>query len=200
MRRNLPVTQIERDYLDDERLISETNLKGFISSANDSFCEVSGFTYDELIHQRHNIVRHPDVPREVFADLWRTLKAGERWVGVIKNRCKNGDHYWVKAYVSPIIKDGEMVGYRSVRVKPTREEVRATEQMFQAFKDGNGPVLDTLGESRQHRTGLLSRVGLLSQLLLTAGVPTAGLVITFILASLGVPPGVLFVNVVATLI
>src|SRR5690625_3008309 len=121
--RNRPVTQSERDYADDERLIAETDLKGFIRSANASFCAVAGYTHDELVGQRHNIVRHPDVPREVFADFWRTIKAGERWTGVIKNRCKNGDHYWVKAFVSPIVRDGEHVGYRSVRVKPTRGEI-----------------------------------------------------------------------------
>lgn len=170
MRRNLPVTQIERDYLDDERLISETNLKGFITSANDSFCEVAGYTHDELIGQRHNIVRHPDVPREVFADLWRTLKAGERWVGVIKNRCKNGDHYWVKAFVSPIMESDAIIGYRSVRLKPTRDEIEAAEKMFAAFASGSGPGLDTLG-NLQRGVGLARNVSLAQQFAIVAAVP-----------------------------
>lgn len=84
MAKNRPVTGIEVDYPEDERLISETDLKGFITTANASFCAVAGYTHDELVGQRHNIVRHPDIPREVFADMWRTIKAGERWVGVLK--------------------------------------------------------------------------------------------------------------------
>lgn len=171
MHRQRPVTQIERDYSDDERLISETNLKGFVTSANASFCEVSGFTYEELLGQRHSIVRHPDVPREVFADLWSTLKAGERWVGVIKNRCNNGDHYWVKAFVSPIVRNGEIVGYRSVRVKPTREEIAATEQMFEAFKSANPPVLDTLATLRGSRRGFGAHVPLSQQIARTVALP-----------------------------
>lgn len=143
--RERPVTQIERDYPADERLISETDLRGFITSANASFCAVSGYTHEELVGQRHNIVRHPDVPREVFADLWRTIKAGARWTGIVKNRCKNGDHYWVKAFVSPIVRNGEQVGYRSVRVKPTREEIAQAERLYEQVREGR-VRLDTLGD------------------------------------------------------
>lgn len=189
LRMNLPVTQVERDYLDDERLISETNLRGFVTSANDSFCEVSGFTHDELIGERHNIVRHPDVPREVFADLWRTLKAGERWSGIIKNRCKNGDHYWVKAFVSPILKNGEMIGYRSVRVRPTRQEVAEAERMFEAFKNGNGPDLDTLGELQGAGVGFFRNLPLSRQLTMVAAVPLLWTIAIAVAASLGVGAG-----------
>lgn len=149
MAKNRPVTGIEVDYPEDERLISETDLKGFITTANASFCAVAGYTHDELVGQRHNIVRHPDIPREVFADMWRTIKAGERWVGVLKNRCKNGDHYWVKAFVSPIIRDGSIVGYRSVRRKPTREEIAEAEALFERIRSGQAYTLDTLGSLRR---------------------------------------------------
>lgn len=158
MSRNRPVTQVERDYADDERLISETDLKGFIRSANASFCAVAGYTHDELVGQRHNIVRHPDVPREVFADFWRTIKAGQRWSGVIKNRCKNGDHYWVKAFVAPIVRDGKAVGYRSVRVKPSRSEIAEAEQLFERIRRGE-QQLDTLGDM-ERRVAWTERVGL----------------------------------------
>ncbi|OUN01722.1 MAG: hypothetical protein BAA04_12770 [Firmicutes bacterium ZCTH02-B6] len=146
--RSRPVTQIERDYSAEERLISETDLKGFITMANASFCTVSGYAYEELMGQRHNIVRHPDVPREVFADLWRTIQAGHRWTGLVKNRCKNGDHYWVRAFVSPIIRDGQIVGYRSVRVKPTREEIRQAEELYEKVNRGEVKP-DTLAEIRR---------------------------------------------------
>ena len=170
--RERPVTQIERDYPEDEKLISETDLKGFITSANASFCAVAGYTHEELIGQRHNIVRHPDVPREVFADFWRTIQAGARWTGIVKNRCKNGDHYWVKAFVSPILRDGRPVGYRSVRVKPTREEIAAAERLYEQVRRGE-VKLDTLAELRRRTPWIertfLGRLGVGAQMALVAG-------------------------------
>lgn len=175
MKLNLPVTHVEVDFLEHERLISETDLKGIIAEVNDSFCHVAGFTREELLRQSHNIVRHPDVPPAVFADLWRTLKAGERWVGVIKNRAKNGDHYWVKAFVSPIMADGKISGYRSVRRKPTRDEVAAAEQLFAQLLENEKLQLDSLGELRS-RAGRGGRIGLRRQLALIAAVPLVSLV------------------------
>lgn len=170
MKINLPVTQIEHDYPDSERLISETNLKGIITAANASFCTVAGFSHEELMGKNHNIVRHPDMPPEAFADLWRTVKAGERWVGVVKNRCKNGNHYWVKAFVSPVVQNGQLVRYRSVRQKPAREEIVAAEQLYQRMRAGEKNLVDTLG-ALQRRAGMAGRCKVWHMLALAVGLP-----------------------------
>jgi aerotaxis receptor len=104
-------------------------LQGNINYANPYFIEVSGFTEEELIGAPQNIVRHPDMPVEAFADLWSTIKSGMPWTGLVKNRCKNGDFYWVLANVTPVIENGKPVGYLSVRTKPSREQVRAADAL-----------------------------------------------------------------------
>ena len=128
MRTNLPVTDTEYELADDVALVSMTDLDSYITYANPAFIETSGYTKEELIGQPHNLVRHPDMPPEAYADLWRTVQSGRQWTAPVKNRRKNGDFYWVKANVTPIVKDGRPVGYMSVRVKPGREEpfVQAT--------------------------------------------------------------------------
>jgi len=126
MRINQPVSQKECPVPDQAAIISRTDAKGIITHVNDDFVALSGFTRAELVGQPHNIVRHPDMPPEAFRDLWDTLQAGRPWTGVVKNRCKNGDHYWVKATATPT-PDG---GYMSVRVKPSRDEVRAAEALY----------------------------------------------------------------------
>ena len=126
MRNNQPVTQREYDFPADIAIVSHTDEKGRITFVNDDFCAVSGYTEAELLGQPHNIVRHPDMPAEAFRDLWETIKAGRPWTGVVKNRCKNGDHYWVRATVTP--RPGG--GYTSVRVKPSREEIAAAEALY----------------------------------------------------------------------
>jgi aerotaxis receptor len=103
-------------------------LQGNINYANPYFIEVSGFTEEELIGAPQN-VRHPDMPVEAFADLWSTIKSGMPWTGLVKNRCKNGDFYWVLANVTPVIESGKPVGYLSVRTKPSREQVRAADAL-----------------------------------------------------------------------
>ncbi len=126
MRNNQPVTGVERQYPNDIAIISHTDEKGLITFVNDDFVEVSGFSQDELIGQPQNIVRHPDMPAEAFRDLWDTIKSGRPCAGLVKNRCKNGDYYWVRASVTPKIGGG----YMSVRVKPGQEEVRAAEALY----------------------------------------------------------------------
>ncbi|OBX35439.1 aerotaxis receptor [Halomonas elongata] len=130
------VTQREHVLKDDHFLISRTDLKGRITYANPAFVEVSGFDHDELIGAPHNLVRHPDMPPAAFDDLWKTLKAGRHWRGVIKNRCKNGDHYWVNASVSPILEDGKTVGFVSMRTKPSQAEVERAEAVYARMNEG----------------------------------------------------------------
>src|SRR5690606_67421 len=126
MRNNQPVTGRENVLRDDIAIISHTDERGMIEFCNDDFLEASGYTREELIGQPHNILRHPDMPAEAFRDLWGTVKTGRPWMGVVKNRCKNGDHYWIRATVTPRAEGG----YTSVRVKATREEVSACDALY----------------------------------------------------------------------
>ena len=125
MRINLPVTQQNYDYPGEELLVSSTNTKGEITHCNQAFVRVSGYGVEELIGQPHNIIRHPDMPAEAYRDMWRTIGRGEPWTGLVKNRRKNGDHYWVRANVTPIMEGGKPRGYMSVRTKPSAQECAA---------------------------------------------------------------------------
>lgn len=142
MRKNLPVTQREVTMRKGVRLISTTDLSGVITYCNDEFVEISGFTQDELIGQPHNIIRHPDMPSAVFKGMWSYLKAGKAWMGLVKNRAKNGDHYWVSAYVTPIREKGQVVGHESVRVEPAREDIARAEKLYGRISAGK-PTLGT---------------------------------------------------------
>lgn len=130
MKLNLPVTQVERRYADDLTLVSTTDPQGRITHCNAAFAEVSGYPAEALLGRAHNVVRHPDTPPEVFADMWATLGAGRPWSGVVKNRCRNGDHYWVVANVTPVREGGRVAAYMSVRHRPTPAQVQAAEQQF----------------------------------------------------------------------
>ena len=140
MRKNLPVTQQEYDFPDGETLLSATDLKGRITYANAAFVRVSGFEYAELLGKAHNIVRHPDVPPEAYQDLWDTLKQGRSWTALVKNRRKNGDHYWVRANVAPVYHQEKLSGYLSVRTKPSRAEITAAERIYATFRAGRPAV------------------------------------------------------------
>ncbi|MFD4840817.1 methyl-accepting chemotaxis protein [Achromobacter sp. NPDC058515] len=136
MRVNLPVTDVETKLREDQYLISRTDSKGRIVYANPAFIEVSGFSRDELIGKPHNIVRHPDMPPEAYEDLWQTLEAGESWLGLVKNRRKNGGYYWVLANATPIIENGEVVAYSSVRVRPSEEQIEMAEDLYARMREG----------------------------------------------------------------
>ena len=140
MRNNQPITQRERTFPAQQRLISTTDLKGQITYCNDAFVDISGFTPDVLIRAPHNLVRHPDVPPAVFQHMWDTLKKGRPWMGIVKNRCKNGDHYWVNAYVTPVTESNQVIGYESVRIKPTAEQVRRAEALYQRINSGKSAI------------------------------------------------------------
>ncbi len=136
MRNNQPVTRNE--YVLDERiLVSETDLHGTIRYANEAFIEVSGYEKDELIGEPHNILRHPDMPEAAFADMWRSLKLGLPWSGLVKNRRKNGDYYWVVARAAPVYEDNQVTGYLSVRYAPSREQVSWSEENYPKLKRGD---------------------------------------------------------------
>ncbi|SHL80805.1 methyl-accepting chemotaxis protein [Phytopseudomonas punonensis] len=140
MRNNQPITGNERTFPAQQRLISTTDLKGQITYCNDAFVEISGFSRDELIRAPHNIVRHPDVPEAVFAHMWATLKEGRPWMGIVKNRCKSGDHYWVNAYVVPVLENGQVTGYESVRSKPTAEQVQRAQALYSRINAGKAAI------------------------------------------------------------
>ena len=134
MRKNLPVTNVEHLLVDGQFIVSKTDTKGRITYVNPAFIDISGFSEAELLGQPHNLVRHPDMPEEAFADLWETLKSGIPWTGLVKNRCKNGDFYWVLANVTPVLDNGVVTGYMSVRTKPSREQINAVAEIYLRFK------------------------------------------------------------------
>jgi len=155
MRKNLPVTQQEYDFPPDTTLLSTTDVDSRIGYANAAFIETSGYTHDELMGQPHNIVRHPDMPEAAFADMWATLKAGKSWTALVKNRRKNGDHYWVRANAAPMVRDGRHTGYVSVRTKPARAEIEQAEALYARMREGR------LSGQKIYR-GLVVRTGLLA--------------------------------------
>ncbi len=145
MKINQPVSNRERDVLDTHNILSTTDLKGAISYINPDFLEISGFTAEELCGRNHNIVRHPDMPQAAFENLWSTVKSRRPWMGIVKNRCKNGDHYWVDAFVMPIQKGGETVEYQSVRTKPRREWIERAESIYKRLLEGKDFKLGLAG-------------------------------------------------------
>ncbi len=131
MKKNLPITDHEVVLEDADAIISMTDLKGRITYVNKTFERISGFSEQELIGKSHNIVRHPDMPPAAFEDLWNHIKKGQPWCGIVKNRCKNGDYYWVEAFVSPVYKNNKIIGYQSVRSKPTAQQIKDAEALYQ---------------------------------------------------------------------
>ena len=139
MRRNEPVTGKEQIYPDHYHLITTTDLTSRITAVNPEFSEVAGFKEDELVGEYHNIIRHPDMPPGAFEDLWNTIRKGDSWKGMVKNRCKNGDHYWVDAFVTPIRRNGEIVEYQSVRCRPSADQIKRAETVYKHWRSGEVP-------------------------------------------------------------
>ena len=137
MRKNLPVTNVETILPDNQFIYSRTDLKGVITEANEAFCNVSAYTREEMVGQPHNMVRHPDMPEAAFNDMWLDLKAGRPWRGIVKNRRKDGGFYWVVANVSPVRENGQIVGYQSVRSRPSREEIEAATAAYAKINGGS---------------------------------------------------------------
>ena len=157
MRRNLPVSNHEYRLADDAMLVSRTDLKGRITAFNDQFVAVSGFLPEELRDAPHNIVRHPDMPKEAFADLWTTLKAGRPWTGAVKNRRKDGDHYWVRASVSPIVEAGRVTGFISIRTALSAAEKTAADALYKRIAAGLATDIDLAAGQVVPRRGALGR-------------------------------------------
>ncbi|THF60994.1 methyl-accepting chemotaxis protein [Pseudothauera rhizosphaerae] len=139
MRNNQPITDREVVFPADVRLITTTDLQGDITFVNDDFVKVSGFARQELVGQHHNIIRHPHMPGEAFADMWKTIRSGRSWKGMVKNRCRNGDYYWVDAYVTPIMKNGQIVEYQSVRFAPDPDAKVRAEHEYRRWREGGTP-------------------------------------------------------------
>lgn len=161
MRKNLPVTQKAYDFPPDQTLISVTDLKGRITYCNANFVAVSGYTREELMGQPHNLVRHPDMPGEAFRDMWATIESGYPWSALVKNRRKNGDHYWVRANATPVRSGDRIVGYLSVRSKPAPEEIQAAEALYARMRAEAeaGKLVHLLRRGELIRAGWLGTLG-----------------------------------------
>ena len=165
---NLPITNIEHLVDPHRPIVSKTDLKGAITYANQAFIDISGFERQDLIGQNHNLVRHPDMPAEAFADLWERVKnQGKGWQGIVKNRCKNGDHYWVSAFVVPVKHNGQTTGYMSVRSPASRAEISAAQALYAKLgRDGKLPTPSRLPALTDARVNLAA-LGAFDLLLLT---------------------------------
>ncbi|BBV29133.1 methyl-accepting chemotaxis protein [Citrobacter werkmanii] len=150
------VSQQNTPLDDDITLMSTTDLQSYITHANDTFVQVSGYQLNELLDKPHNLVRHPDMPKAAFADMWYTLKQGEPWSGIVKNRRKNGDHYWVRANAVPMVREGRVTGYMSIRTRATDEDIAAVEPLYKALNEGRC--------NRRIHKGLVVRKGWLGKL------------------------------------
>lgn len=174
MKINNPVTQRELRLSASQKIVSSTDVRGRIDFVNDDFIAISGFSEQELLGKAHNIVRHPDMPPAAFKMLWDTAKTGRPWMGVVKNRCKNGDHYWVDAFVTPMKKDGKTIGYQSVRAMPGRAQVARADKLYRLINK----------QSRRAGQLLSNRLGVRGKLSL--GLIASG-VVGFSLTLLGAP-------------
>lgn len=129
-RRRVLVTQREEPFPDGKLIVSRTDPTGVITHANQSFVDMSGYSAAELIGEQHYILRHPDMPKAGFKDLWDTITQGRKWHGYVKNLRKDGAFYWVYATVVPNVRDGKIVGYTSVRRKPSRRKVQEAAALY----------------------------------------------------------------------
>lgn len=135
-RRNQSVINEEVTFANDVELVSTTDTRGIITYANEAFCQVAGYTAEELLHKNHNIIRHPDMPKAAFQDLWDHLKLKHAWRGAVKNRCKDGRYYWVDAFVTPIYEKGQLVGYQSVRRQLAPKVRERAEKAYRTIQNG----------------------------------------------------------------
>lgn len=174
MRINTPVTGKEYPFPKGCTLVSTTDIKGRILYCNPMFIEVSGYSKEELLGQPHNLIRHPDMPEEAFRDMWQTISSGRPWSAPVKNRRKNGDHYWVMANATPLMKDGQAVGYMSVRTEASRQQIDDAERLYGVMRaekqTGNLVHILLAGQLVRNtfsgRLARLTQLGLASKLML----------------------------------
>ncbi len=152
MRLSDAISALEVEVPAETVLVSKTDLHGRITFVNQAFVEISGYSEEELMGAPHKIVRHPDMPKPAFADLWATVRAGRPWEGLVKNRCKNGSFYWVLANVTPLVENGETVGFISIRCRPDRQQVQAAETLYRTMREGAAKDVELRG-------GMLVRTG-----------------------------------------
>jgi PAS domain S-box-containing protein len=134
--REVNIIDQEIPYPDGKLIVSRTTPSGIITHANQAFIDMSGYALHELIGVNHSILRHPDMPAKAFKDLWDTIQSGRKWNGYVKNLRKDGAYYWVKATVIPNIRNGQLMGYTSVRRKPSRSKVAACTELYATMKPG----------------------------------------------------------------
>ena len=163
MKINKPVTNKEYVVEESDSIVSKTDLKGVLTYANNDFIQISGYSLSELIGKSHNILRHPDVPAEFFKDLWISLKEERPWTGIVKNRCKNGDYYWVLANITPFYENDKLVGYMSVRTKATREQIKSTDAVYQLFANGKAGNLK-IQDGKVIKSTLMGKLNLFKNL------------------------------------
>lgn len=160
MERPIP-TGLERTFADYEIIVSKTDLKGRITYANQTFIEVSGYEEEELLGQPHNLIRHPDMPRCVFKLLWDTIQSGEEIFAYVVNLCKNGDHYWVLAHVTPTMNlSGEIIGFHSSRRVPERRAIDKVIPLYRSLKRIEGASSDFRSGMQNATTELVSQLEL----------------------------------------
>ena len=127
---------IDEEFVFEEGVIvSETDLKGIITYANRKFCQIAGYDKEELLGKPHNIIRHPDMPKAAFKDMWDTIQKDKEWIGLVKNLRKDGRYYWVKTYIKPVYKDGEKIGYIAARKPASKEDIKEAEQLYKEMRE-----------------------------------------------------------------
>jgi len=183
MKKNMPITDNELLFDEKQQIVSKTDMEGRITYINQDFIDISGFSESELIGIDHNIVRHPEMPTAAFEDLWDSIKHEQPWVGMVKNRCKNGDYYWVEAHVTPVRENGNITGYMSVRKKPERSQVSEAEALYASMND------DSYKASFLHKLthmNVFSRMRLIPKLLIPviSTLLVFGLLTTFMIHSM----------------
>ena len=175
MRRGQETINQEVTYSEHQELVSTTDLRGVITYVNKEFCTIAGYSEEELLGKNHNMVRHPDMPKAAFKEMWEKLKQGHSWRGMVKNRCKDGRYYWVDAFVTPIYEHGQLVGYQSVRTKPS-EELK-TRAMALYEKINNGKSISSFREN-------ISLRQLTSVVIAAAAIVALGLMTSTVIAAI----------------
>ena len=141
---NEPFTDREILFSKNTILVSKTDGKGIITYANNAFVTVSGYSEAELLGRNHNVVRHPEMPREAFKDLWDKVQVGQIWTGLVKNRAKNGDYHWVRANVTRVPIDNDDVEYMSVCTKPSEAQKRSANELYAQVRTGQAKIHPSL--------------------------------------------------------